>query len=106
MTVSPSPVTGGFDAPTDEEGVLYVPVNLGDGRYGEGWSQHSYGNAGDYYGSPATLQALYLWLIANRQGLPIGTVCYNGQGPCSHPHTDHVHVDALPTRRGVPAGCG
>lgn len=80
-------------------------TNLGDGRTSSSWSQHAYRNADDYYGSPAELQRLYDYLKANPDNLPVGTVCYNRQGPCSHPHTDHLHVDGLPRQYGRPRGC-
>lgn len=67
------------------------------------WSQHSYGNATDYYGPADELERLYWFLKAN----PVArTVCYDGKGGCTSPHTDHLHVDARPKFSGDPTGGG
>lgn len=83
------------------------PPNLGNGRTGSGWSQHAYGNAIDYYGTADALQRLYNFLKAHQSAgtLPISVICYNHQGPCSHPHTSHLHVAGSPRYTGHPTGC-
>ena len=64
------------------------------------WSQHAYGNALDMYGTHAELEDLYQAL----QLIPTATeICYHHRGGCTTPHTDHLHVDALPRMRGTPA---
>ena len=64
------------------------------------WSQHAYGNALDMYGTTAELEDLYQAL----QLIPTATeICYNHRGGCTTPHTDHLHVAALPRLRGTPA---
>lgn len=70
------------------------------------WSQHSYGNAVDVWGSPARLEALYQETSRNRPWLAVRTLCYNRRGGCTTPHTDHVHVDFHPKQVGDPRGSG
>jgi hypothetical protein len=63
------------------------------------WSQHAWGNAIDYVGSPAELERLFQWA---RLQLGVGTVCYRGRGGCTTAHDDHIHIDMLPRFGGTP----
>lgn len=68
------------------------------------WSQHSYGNAIDYYGTGSELERLYQALSAAKSSgqLPVATLCYNRRGGCTTAHTDHLHVDGKPHYKGTP----
>lgn len=68
------------------------------------WSQHSYGNAIDYYGIPAAMEDLYQSLLAAKRAgkLPVATLCHKGRGGCTTAHTGHVHVDGKPHQTGTP----
>lgn len=68
------------------------------------WSQHSYGNAIDYYGTPGAMENLYqsLLLAKKNGGLPVATLCYNNRGGCTTSHKTHVHVDGSPHQTGTP----
>lgn len=72
-------------------------------------SQHSFGNALDYYPSSSdeaerakrgervpSLESLYQWLWQRRDTLPIATLCYYRRGGCTTDHLDHLHVDGDP----------
>lgn len=80
-------------------------------------SQHSFGNAMDYYPSTSdeaakakrgervpSLEALYDFLVRNKGSLPIAVVCYYGRGGCTTSHPDHVHVDGKPHVSSVQTG--
>ena len=68
------------------------------------WSQHSYGNAIDYYGTPGAMENLYQALLLAKKGgqLPVATLCYKGRGGCTTAHNTHVHVDGSPHQTGAP----
>lgn len=68
----------------------------------DAWSQHAFGNALDWHSTPAIMQQLTDYLVANAKKLNVRNVIYNrriwnsSKGWHSykkHPHTDHVHVD-------------
>jgi hypothetical protein len=79
-----------------------------------GLSQHAFGNAGDYTALFSTMDSMYHGIIRAANSRTIRTLghaifnrtswSYNSQhiGPYggSIPHTDHVHVDALPQWAG------
>lgn len=67
-------------------------------------SQHAYGNAWDWHGSPATMKALTKFFIKHGARLNIENIIYNRKiySASSYteldyhgedPHTNHVHVD-------------
>jgi hypothetical protein len=75
-------------------------------------SQHSYGNASDWYPSSsdqaaaakrgervASLESLYDFLARSKANgtLPVKTLCYYRRGGCTTDHLDHVHVDGDPS---------
>ena len=73
-------------------------------------SQHSYCNAEDWNGSKSDMQALANYLVRNAKKLNVAHVIYNhriwsaGVGWHAYdgvnPHTDHCHVDFLPSSPG------
>lgn len=75
-------------------------------------SQHSFGNAMDYYPSSGAeraqarkgvrspaLESLYSFLT--RGMLPVATVCYYRRGGCTTDHLDHLHVSGSPKVRST-----
>jgi hypothetical protein len=79
---------------------------------GEATSEHVYCNAVDVGGSTAVLQTVWAWARRNGRALAIHCVIFNRQvasapdftvRPYSgvNPHTDHVHISALPSIGGA-----
>ena len=62
------------------------------------WSQHAWGNAWDIgVRDPIIGDLVADYLKRNRRKLGVGTILWRVRN-----HYDHIHVEALPKRRGVP----
>ena len=68
------------------------------------WSQHAWNNAVDIHvPDQRTGDAVYSWLVANKNRIGLATICWQNHGGCNAAdHQDHVHVDGLPTKTGTP----
>ncbi len=90
-------------------GRLKISSNVGVCRkikHSESYSQHSWGNALDIYGTAEHLARAHSFLLANRDALSINTLCYNGEGGCTTDHKDHIHADFWPKGLNVPPCAG
>jgi hypothetical protein len=87
---------------------------------GDGYSQHAYGNARDYFGTASNMMSMFTDVVRNAIGGPLKQIVYHaihagreyvhgmsGTGSysgTSDPHYGHVHVGAYPPYTGVPPG--
>jgi hypothetical protein len=85
---------------------------------GDGYSQHAYGNARDYFGSASAMMAMFTDVVRNAIAGPLRNILYHaihagrqyvkgmsGTGPysgTSDPHYGHVHLAGYPPQSGVP----
>jgi hypothetical protein len=65
------------------------------------WSQHSWGNALDIFGTVAEMDEIALFLESRKSAglLPIGTILWRVRD-----HYDHIHVEGTPKMTGTPPG--
>lgn len=86
-----------------------------DNEPAKGWSQHSYGNADDVFGSRTVLTAVASWGFRTAAKWSVATVIWDRRiwsyktrrwstYTGDNPHTDHVHFDYLPRWTGTPPG--
>jgi hypothetical protein len=96
----------------DVQGWHTIRVCGVDTLVGEGTSEHVYCNAIDVGGPVNVLQQVWRWALANGRALSVHCAIYNRQIASApdfavrrytgtNPHTDHVHISALPSVGGA-----